>query len=513
MAIMPGLQISVGQSQQLKLTPQLQQSIKVLQQSALEIQALVEQSLEENIFLELDQDDEVESSDTLDTDEAIASNTASEAASDSDDLDTVAPSTDVQLLNADLDADASWEQIYQDDPAPVASLSRAAQADDEWTAPENYTAEQRSLYDHLLWQAEIHEWDSDLELLIAQYIIDSLDEDGYLTESLDAIARAVSEHADLPVSEEEVESVLKVVQSFEPAGVAARNLQECLLLQMNADTRPDDDTNPLREQALDLISKHFELLSTQQFNRIKRRYKLNDEQLQALIHYIQSFDPRPGRAYAVVENDYIVPDLILTRRGDGYVLELNSDAYPRLRLNPEYIALAEQIKDGAQANKLKEKQQEARLLIKSLQHRGETLLRVGRYIVDRQKSFFEEGEKAMQPMVLREVAEALDLHESTISRATNKKYIQTPRGTYELKYFFSSGVAQYGQADQSATAIKSYLREFIESEDPRKPLSDSKLAKMLEEKGIHVARRTIAKYRESLGIPASSERKRINYFK
>ncbi len=503
MAIMPGLQINVGQSQQLKLTPQLQQSIKVLQQSALEIQAMVEQTLEENIFLELDQEDEAEVA-------AEPETTADVAETDVPDESEVPPESE-QILDQDLETDASWEDIYQDDPIPAPALSQAPDTDD-WTAPENYTAEQRSLHDHLLWQAEIHEWDSDLELLIAQYIIDALDDDGYLTEPLQSIADSVHEHAGLPLSQTDVEAVLKVVQTFEPAGVAARNLQECLLLQMKADA-PQSLTDPLREQAHDLISNHFELLSTHQFNRIKRRYRLNDAQLHDLIHFIQSLDPRPGRAYAVVENDYVVPDLILSRQGDRFVLELNADAYPRLRLNPEYIQLAEQIKDPAQANKLKEKQQEARLLIKSLQHRGETLLRVGRYIVDRQQRFFQEGEKAMQPMVLREVAEALDLHESTISRATNQKYIQTPRGTYELKYFFSSGVSQYGQEDQSATAIKSYIREFIEAEDPRKPLSDSKLVKMLEEKGIHVARRTIAKYREAMGIPASSERKKINYFK
>jgi RNA polymerase sigma-54 factor len=506
MAIMPGLQINVGQSQQLKLTPQLQQSIKVLQQSALEIQAMVEQTLEENIFLELElEEDDVLADDSAVLDAQVETNTEGSLSSEENQATTEA------ALDNELETDASWEDIYQDDPIPSPALTRS-NATEEWTAPENYTAEQRSLHDHLLWQAEIHEWDSDLDLLIAQYIIDALDDDGYLGDPLQTIAEAVSEHAALPITENMVEDILKVVQTFEPAGVAARDLQECLLLQMQADTRESLPTD-LHEEALDLISNHFELLSTHQFNRIKRRYKLNDGQLEALIHFIQSLDPRPGRAFAVVENDYIVPDLILTRQGDRFVLELNSEAYPRLRLNPEYIQLAEQIKDSSQANALKEKQQEARLLIKSLQHRGETLLRVGRYIVDRQQRFFEEGEKAMQPMVLREVAEALDLHESTISRATNQKYIQTPRGTFELKYFFSSGVAQYGQDDQSATAIKSYIREFIDAEDPRKPLSDSKLVKLLEEKGIHVARRTIAKYRESMGIPASSERKKINYFK
>ncbi|HID00446.1 MAG TPA: RNA polymerase factor sigma-54, partial [Piscirickettsiaceae bacterium] len=200
-------------------------------------------------------------------------------------------------------------------------------------------------------------------------------------------------------------------------------------------------------------------------------------------------------------------------RGDGLELELNPDAYPRLRLNNEYIELTQRIQDDKQAAILKEKLNEARNLIKSLHHRGETLLRVARFIVERQKRFFEEGERGMQPLVLREVAEALNLHESTISRATNQKFIQTPRGTFELKYFFSAGISQQGEDEQSATAIKSYIREFIDGEDPRKPLSDNKIMQMLEDKGIKVARRTIAKYREAMGIPASSERKRLNYLK
>ena len=295
--------------------------------------------------------------------------------------------------------------------------------------------------------------------------------------------------------------------------MGARDLRECLLLQLHSDPKLDNVSPERHEQALDLIENHFELLATHQYRRIKRRYKLDDEGFDQLIQYIQSFDPRPGRVYATIERSYIIPDLILRRSGDGFELELNPDAYPRLRLNREYIDLAQQVKNEKQAATLKEKLNEARNLIKSLHHRGETLLRVGRFIVERQKRFFKEGEKGMQPLVLREVAEALDLHESTISRATNQKFIQSPRGTFELKYFFSAGVHQGNDDDQSATAIKSYIREFIEGEDPKKPLSDNKIMQLLEEKGIKVARRTIAKYREAMGIPSSSERKRLNYLK
>ncbi|WP_294948403.1 RNA polymerase factor sigma-54 [Sulfurivirga sp.] len=510
MALFPGMQVNLTQSQQLKLTPQLQQSIKVLQQSVLEVQQLVEQTLEENIFLELEQDEDG----LL---EALAPETSNEEdAPQQPDTDEIAETVsetlpeDPAALSDELESDTSWEDIYQDDGGPITAHGRVS--DEDFTAAENYTAELETLHDHLLWQVETLHWDNPLDQLIAEYIVDSIDDDGYLQDSLAQIRDAVSEHAGEPVTEADVQRVLDTVQQFDPTGVGARDLQECLLLQLRA-AKPLPEDSALHEQAEDLISNHFDLLANHQYKRIQRRYRLKEPQLHELIHYIQRFDPRPGRQYAPVERDYVIPDLILRRVGEELMLELNPEAYPRLRLNAEYIQLAQQVEDPKQSEQLREKLAEARNLIKSLHHRGETLLRVGRFIVERQKRFFEEGEKAMQPLVLRDVAEALDLHESTISRATSQKYIQTPRGTFELKYFFSTAIVQYGEEDQSAVAIKSHIRELIEQEDPKKPLSDSRIAALLEEQGIHVARRTIAKYREAMGIPASSERKRLNYFK
>jgi RNA polymerase sigma-54 factor len=241
---------------------------------------------------------------------------------------------------------------------------------------------------------------------------------------------------------------------------------------------------------------------------------LNDDELTEVIQVIQSLSPRPGREYSSTQGEIVIPDLKLYRTKDGFMVELNQDAFPRLTINSAYINMAGDLGSSSQeAKQIKEQLTEAKGLIKSIQSRGETLLRVGKYIVEKQARFFDEGEQAMQPMVLRDVAESLELHESTISRATNQKYMQTPRGTFELKYFFSTGVSQYGSEDQSAIAIKSHIKQLIDDEDPNKPLSDNKLMALLEEKEINVARRTIAKYREAMHIPSSSERKKLNKFK
>ncbi|HIQ40870.1 MAG TPA: RNA polymerase factor sigma-54 [Sulfurivirga caldicuralii] len=507
MALTPGMHINVSQSQQLKLTPQLQQSIKILQHSALDLQQLVAQTLEENLFLELEEETipvlslEQDQPDAPDKDLV------------SDEPEESAPDSPSEALPDELETDSEWQDVWQDIETIGPITAHGIVNNDDYTAPENYTSEEKNLHDHLRWQVEIYPWKNEQDQAIAEFLIDEINEDGYLQVPLSSLAEAISRQLDTPVSETDIERVLATVQEFDPTGVGARDLRECLLLQLHADPRLDEVTPKLHAQALDLIENHFPLLATHQYRRIQRRYQLDDAGFDQLIHYIQSFDPRPGRAYAPIERSYVIPDLLLHRRGDGLELELNPDAYPRLRLNNEYIELTQRIQDDKQAAILKEKLNEARNLIKSLHHRGETLLRVARFIVERQKRFFEEGERGMQPLVLREVAEALNLHESTISRATNQKFIQTPRGTFELKYFFSAGISQQGEDEQSATAIKSYIREFIDGEDPRKPLSDNKIMQMLEDKGIKVARRTIAKYREAMGIPASSERKRLNYLK
>ncbi|MGE4502041.1 MAG: RNA polymerase factor sigma-54 [Thiomicrospira sp.] len=494
MAMMPGLQINIGQ--QLKLTPQLQQSIKILQYSALEVQQTIEATLETNFMLELE--DELVDDTSTDANEEEASGAEFDT---EETLKSVDISDDLDHSDEAYSADYSWDDLYSD---RLNSPTANSNSDDEYTAAENYTAAHKSLHDHLNWQANIYPWLSETDEMIASFLIDEINDEGYLHTDLAAILRALAQQeAALSVSLQDIERVLEIIQQFEPTGVGARSVQECLLLQLRFLPK-----TPYHVTAAQLIEQHFDWLSYHDHKRIKKVYGLDDEQLHYLLKTIQSLNPRPGREYADTEAEIIIPDLRLTRTRQGWLVELNADAFPRLAINKTYIDMAAKLGDSEQAKQIKEQLNEARGLIKSVQSRGETLLRVGRYIVEKQYRFFEEGEQAMQPLVLREVAEALDLHESTISRATNQKYMQTPRGTFELKYFFSTGVSQYGSEDQSAIAIKAHIKELIAQEDSTKPLSDNKLMELLEEKDINVARRTIAKYREALGIPSSSERKK-----
>jgi RNA polymerase sigma-54 factor len=496
MALMPGLQINIGQ--QLKLTPQLQQSIKILQYSALEVQQTIATTLESNFMLELD--------DERDEDEALEQELAEEADLNASDNESELDIESADTISDDLSLDCEWEEIYIDSPA--SSLSSATNNED-YTAPENYTSAEISLHEKLQWQSEIYPWQDD-QAIIADYIIDNINDEGFIQNSLEEILATISENeVDVELTMPDIEAVLAIIQQFEPTGVAARDLAESLILQLKAEKQ-----TPYVVTAIQLIRDNFELLSTRDYKRIKKIYLLDDDDLMEVIQTIQAMSPRPGRAYSSIQSEVIIPDLKVFRHKNGFMVELNQNAFPRLAINSSYIDMANTLSNSSNEGKqIKEQLLEAKGLIKSIKSRGETLLRVGRYIIEKQARFFDEGEQAMHPMVLRDVAESLDLHESTISRATNQKYIQTPRGTFELKYFFSTGVSQYGNEDQSAIAIKSHIKQLIENENPAKPLSDNKLMSLLEEKEINVARRTIAKYRESMNIPSSSERKKMNQFK
>lgn len=495
MAMMPGLQLNIGQ--QLKLTPQLQQSIKILQYSALEVQQVIKTTLETNYMLDLDDETDQEE-ELLDSSELT------------DDFDSESEHQNEQPLDIEtskelsenLEIDMSWNEVFSDHTAPSSSS-------DDYTSAENYTAASTSLYEHLMWQADIAPF-NDSEQLIASYIIDEINDEGFLAVGLDQIHQDILHNEPgVSITLEDMDLVLKSIQQFEPTGIAARDLQETLYLQLSSMAN-----NPYVVTAKQLVSEHFDWLSFHDHKRIKKMYGLNDEELTTLLKLIQTLNPRPGREFADTDSEVIIPDLRLRRDSDrGWIVELNVDAFPRLSVNSAYVELATKAPQSEDSRKIKEQLLEAKGLIKSIHSRGETLLRVGTFIVNRQQGFFEEGEQAMQPLVLREVAEELELHESTISRATNQKYIQTPRGTFELKYFFSTGIGQYGSSDQSSTAIKAHIKTLIDDEDPKKPLSDNKIMALLEEKEISVARRTIAKYREAMNIPSSSERKKLNKFK
>ncbi|HBQ44537.1 MAG TPA: RNA polymerase sigma-54 factor [Thiomicrospira sp.] len=495
MALMPGLQLNMGQ--QLKLTPQLQQSIKILQYSALEVQQTISTMLETNFMLELE--DESENTDIENLEEIKKELEAAPSSTEELDINNDSVST-----NQDLDCD--WEEVYSDfsteQISPVKNL-------DEYSSPENYTAASISLKDKLYWQSDIFPWKENQEL-IASYIIDNISDEGFLKVSLEEILKDIrAQEPKIKVEIQDLLDVLTIIQDFEPTGVAARDLAESLCLQLLALPQ-----NPFVVTSRKLIEENFELLSERNYKKIQKIYLLDEEELYQVIQVIQSLNPRPGRAFSADEAEIIIPDLKLSRLKEGFVIELNPKAFPRLAVNSMYIDMATSLKSSSEeSKKIKEQLIEAKGLIKSIKSRGETLLRVGKYIIEKQAKFFDHGEKFMQPMVLRDVAEVLGLHESTISRATNQKYMQTPRGTFELKYFFSTGVSQYGSEDQSAISIKSYIKELIEQEDLKKPLSDNKIMSFLEEKNINVARRTIAKYRESMNIPSSSDRKKMNKFK
>lgn len=504
MAISPGLQINV--SQQLKLTPQLQQSIKILQYSALEVQQTIAASLETNFMLELDTDLEAEQ-DELDNLEDLAENSNSETDQEAE-LGALPDIPDLDLNSNEI-SDDSFDAEYSWDTLNNERLNTQSSDSDEYESPENYTAKHTSLNEHLIWQVETYSWQSELQQLIAYYLVDQINDDGFLTTTLPSILNTIkSSQPDLVISLADLEQVLEQVQEFEPDGVGARDLAESLLIQLR-----QFPENEITETANHLIAHHFDWLSNYQHAKIKKNYALDEDELTALLRFIQRLNPRPGREFAAIDDNLIVPDLRLKRSKNGWLVELNPDAFPRVSINQSYIDLTKNLKDNQQLKQVREQLAEARGLIKSIQSRGETLLKVGSYIVEKQQEFFEIGEQAMQPLVLREVADFLDLHESTISRATNQKYMQTPRGTFELKYFFSSSVSQDGYEEQSAVSIKAHIKDLIDEENPQKPLSDKKIMELLEEKDIQVARRTISKYREAMGIPSSSERRKLGRFR
>lgn len=460
--------LGLRQSPQLVMTPQLQQAIRLLQLSSLDLQQELRTALERNVMLELE--------------EPPASATAEalqESQQDADDhlVDTDWDSTTPDLPGTWTDDDA--EHI----PGQAAAISLRA---------------------HLEWQLALTNL-SDRDRLMALAIIDGLDDDGYLRESLDAIRAGLrDEFGNEPPEADEMLAVLHRVQRFDPVGVAARDLGECLAVQL----QQLDAATPGRTLAQQLVNDHLDLLAEQKTAALEKSLNVSAAELQTALALVRAQNPRPGSAVAGPAPDYIVPDVLVSRREGRWHVELNTATLPRLRVNNTYAASLHGT-NGAHAD-LREQLAEARWLVRSLELRHQTLLKVATSIVARQQAFLEHGPEHMRPMILRDVAETVDLHESTISRITTHKYMHTPRGIYEFKYFFSSQVSTADGNGQSATAVQAMIRKLIVGENPRRPLSDSSIAKTLEDRGIQVARRTITKYREAMAIPASHERKRVN---
>ncbi len=469
------------------MTPQLQQAIRLLQLSSLELQAEIQEALETNPLLEVEED--------YDFDENAANR------SDDDQASRDISQLENQDIPDDLPVDTKWEDMY--DHQPVSSVGSSPMVDSDLER-ENQDESTDTLQQHLLWQMRLTPF-TETEATIATMIIDSVEDDGYLKTTLEEILESLSEEFE-ELELDEIETVLHRIQHFDPVGVAARDLRECLLIQLRvyeASGIPHIDL--LRE----LIDKHLDTLAKRDYAQIKRALKVSDDELTELVRSIQLLNPRPGSQIQTDNTEYIVPDVYARKYNGKWQLSLNPDNAPRLQIAEHYAQLVNRADNSAENTYLKNNLQEARWFLKSLQSRNETLLKVTEAIVERQKEFLDHGEEAMKPLVLADIAEAVEMHESTISRVTTRKYLHTPRGIFELKYFFSSHVSTEAGGECSATAIRAIIKKLVAAENPRKPLSDSKIAAILGDQGINVARRTIAKYRETLAIAPSNERKRL----
>ena len=537
MAMKPALSLRLGQ--QLRMTPQLQQAIKLLQLSSLDLQQEIQEALDSNLMLEEQTADDPVSPDeasSLDepseTIEGVSNDTTSaetEAAPEAKNDDTIdsrmeenvlsvdepAPALDPEIdgdavldisdqistenISEELPVDSLWEDVWDEAPAPQ-TYSGGDDDDNDYLDRKN--GDGVSVQSHLEEQLNLIHL-SPCDALIAEAIVDGIDGEGILTIPLEDVLESIPSEYECEI--DEVEAVLHLIQHLDPVGIASRNLQECLVIQLKqlpAET-------PWRAQALSIVEEHISSLANRDYALLIRKTRLKETELQAVIALIQSLNPRPGASIATTNTEYVDPDVIVSKKEGRWVVELNPKSAPRVRVNSEYASMIKRADNSSDNTYLKNHLQEARWFIKSLQQRNDTLLKVSTKIVEFQRGFFEYGAQAMKPLVLHDIAEAVDLHESTISRVTTQKYMHTPAGVFELKYFFSSHVSTHTGGEVSSTAIRSLIKKMVSEENSRKPLSDSKLAKMLAEQDIKVARRTIAKYRDSLMIPPSNERKQL----
>ena len=472
-------------SQHLTLTPQLQQSIRLLQLSTIELNQEIEQLLMENPILEREdgESDAAAASGPLGPEREAATGTSADETSGGD------PERNEQLP---ADFAAPWRGSEDGGADDDSERSQAA--------PDLPT-----LRAHLYSELALTNLGARDRALVG-LLIDALDDDGYLTQSLEDIAALMSAEADVKV--EELAIALRHLQNFEPAGVGARSPGECLALQIRATPEGTADAGAPTALALEICEQHLKLLASRDYVRLRSLTGADDDALRAAQALIRGLNPRPGAAFARIEARYVVPDVVVRKVKGVWRASLNQEAMPRLRVNRLYAELAARPR-GSGGNALATQLQEARWLIKNVLQRFDTILRVSQAIVDRQRSFLDHGEVAMRPMVLREIADVLGVHESTISRVTTQKYMATPRGTYELKYFFGSHVATDTGGAASSTAIRALIKQLVAAENSKAPLSDSRLSQILAEQGIVVARRTVAKYRESLQIPPVNQRKSL----
>ena len=537
----PSLQLKIGQH--LTMTPQLQQAIRLLQLSTLDLQTEIQEALDANPLLDVEEPNtnDAETNNKTESDKSSEQDNNSQElvdfskSSDSTDSSQSADDSSVDLenkgLSEDLPVDSDWDTLYDGGSGPA--LGSGSGGDDEFDF-EGRNSAPESLYDNLMWQLNLTPM-SDMDRVIAIAIIEAINSKGYLSQSVEEIRDGVLAQQDVvgdlirlqqeelealgvtlevddddddaedsPITLNEVLAVLHRIHQFDPPGVGARDLKECLLIQLKqlAD-------EPAKADAIIVVDQYIEALGSRDFTTIMRKGKLSETRLKEAIALIQTLNPHPGADIEPDDTQYVIPDVIVSKDKERWKVELNPDATPRLRVNGNYASLIQRADNSSDNTFLKNNLQEARWFIKSLQSRNETLLKVATKIVEHQIGFLEHGEEAMKPLVLHDIAEAVGMHESTISRVTTQKFMHTPRGIFELKYFFSSHVSTGSGGECSSTAIRAIIKKLVAAENPRKPLSDSKIANILEEQDIKVARRTIAKYREAMMIPPSNERKRL----
>ena len=516
------LQLNVAQTQTLAMTPQLQQAIRLLQLSSLELTAEIQQACDENPLLEIDEKQNYLQEESY---ENLISSEQTNEDFDPFDNDSSIKHNDIDGLDGlrQFDDNGNIKNINLENDINLPTVNEITKDSDDHISSENFSAQIRQgkslsidnddiyegetvedLNSHLIWQLELSPL-TGMDKDIAINIIDGIDESGYLTESIEEIFSNLKEKSYPELTLDEVNAVLKLVQHYDPLGVGARNVQECLLIQLNAlsDTKE-------KKLAKKIIENDIKALSNKDYRGLKKKYSIDEQRLKKAIDLILSLNPRPGNVAIKQKSDFVIPDVIVIKNKDNtYSVELNSSAIPSVRINEGYSRLVNFAKDDRERLFFKTNLQEANWFLQSIAKRNETLLKVASCIVKHQQEFMDKGASAMHPMVLNDVATEIEMHESTISRITTEKYINTPKGTFELKYFFSSSVNTDDGGITSSTAIRAKIKEMINKENPKKPFSDNKIAQILNTQGIMVARRTIAKYRESLGIASSSQRKKL----
>lgn len=470
--------LSLQLGQNLTMTPQLQQAIRLLQLSTLELQLEVQQALESNPMLELAEE-----------------GAGDEVAADAETTGAAESEPEAATMEGSSDED-NWEEL---------SYTSGTVQSGEWGDRdpfENQAESEGGLHEHLLWQLHLSPL-NERDQRIGTTLIDSINADGYLETDLEGLQQTLG--GEEAVGIDEIEAILHWVQQCDPIGVGARDLRECLLIQLRG--LPDD--TPARAAALRVIDTGMPTLARHDFRALQRDLDMDEAALARAVELIRTLNPRPGGQISAPPSEYVTPDVYVRREGKGWRVELNPEIAPRIRINSLYAGMVRRVNDARDSAFMRNQLQEARWFLKSLHSRNDTLLRVAKAIVERQSGFLEQGEVAMQPLILRDIAESLGMHESTISRVTTQKYMHTPRGVLEFKYFFSSHVGTSDGGECSATAIRAMIRKLISEEPPNRPMSDSRLAQVLSDRGINVARRTVAKYREAMNLPPSSERRQL----